>query len=83
MDPCWPLFRSKHSDRECAEGGFCWVYVIFRFLGRAGALLAPYCLDFEGLGVYFGSFGRHFSYIFARFGEAFVRTVLVSFSKHF
>ena len=27
---------------------FCWVYVIFRFFGRPGPLLAPFGLDFEG-----------------------------------
>ena len=34
LEPCWPLFRSKHGDRERAAGSLCWVYLLFRFLGR-------------------------------------------------
>ena len=31
----------------------CWVYVIFRFFGRPGPLLAPFGLDFGGFGLPF------------------------------
>ena len=35
---------------------FCWVYVIFRFFGRPGPLLAPFWLDFGGFGAPFWRF---------------------------
>ena len=35
---------------------FCWVYVIFRFGGPPGPLLAPFGLDFGGLGARFWKF---------------------------
>ena len=35
---------------------FCWVYVIFRFFGRPGPLLAPCGLDFKGFGLPFWRF---------------------------
>ena len=50
LEPCWPLFRSKHGNRERAVGGLCWVYLLFRFLGRPGPLLAPCGLDLRGFG---------------------------------
>ena len=50
LEPCWPIFRSKHGDAELAEGGLCWVYLLFRFLGRPGPLLAPSGLDLGGFG---------------------------------
>ena len=31
----------------------CWVYVLFRFFGRPGPLLAPFGLDFWGVGARF------------------------------
>ena len=37
----------------------------------------------EGSGLHFGGFWRPFFHIFVRFGEAFARTVLASFSKPF
>ena len=37
----------------------------------------------DGSGLHFGGFGRPFFLIFVRFWEAFVRTVLASFSKPF
>ena len=56
LEPCWPLFRSKHGEGECAEGGLCWVYLLFRFLGRPGPLLAPSGLDLGGFGPPFWRF---------------------------
>ena len=56
LEPCWPLSRSKHGDAECAEGGLCWVYLLFRFLGRPGPLLAPSGLDLGGFGPPFWRF---------------------------
>ena len=51
------------------------------------AVLAPSWPHFgsilEGSGLHFGGFWRPFFHIFVRFGEAFVRTVLASFSKPF
>ena len=51
------------------------------------AVLAPSWPHFgsilEGSGVHFGGFWCPFFYMFVRFGEAFVRTVLASFSKPF
>ena len=35
---------------------FCWVYVIFRFFGRPGPLLAPFGLDFRRFGLPFWKF---------------------------
>ena len=37
----------------------------------------------EGSGLHFGGFWRPFFYMFVRFGEAFVRAILASFSKPF
>ena len=34
----------------------CWVYVIFRFFGRPGSLLAQFGLDFGGFGPRFWRF---------------------------
>ena len=45
LGPCWPLFRSKHGAAQPAVGSFCLVYLLFRFFGRAGFLLAPSGLD--------------------------------------
>ena len=56
LEPCWPLFRSKHGDRERAEGTLCWVYLLFRFFGRPGVLLAPSGLDLGGFGPPFWRF---------------------------
>ena len=46
MGPCWPHFRSKWGGPVARSPLFCWVYVIFRFFGRPGPLLAPFGLDF-------------------------------------
>ena len=35
---------------------FCWVYVIFRFFGRPGPLLALFGLDFRRFGLPFWKF---------------------------
>ena len=52
-----------------------------------GALLAPswrhLASILEGSGLHFGGFWNPFFHIIVRFGEAFVRTVLASFSKPF
>ena len=61
LEPCWPLFRTKYGEGILAKGGFCWVYVIFRFFGRPGPLLAPFWggLDFFDFLIDFGvGFGR-------------------------
>ena len=69
LEPCWPLFRLKHGKSERAEGGFCWVYVIFRFWGRPGPLLAPLGLDFfGGWGSILEASGAHVLF-FIVFGE--------------
>ena len=56
LEPCWPLFRSKRGEAERAEGGLCWVYLLFRFFGRPGPLLAPSGLDLGGFGPPFWRF---------------------------
>ena len=56
---------------------------LFRFLGRPGPLLAQFGLDFGGFGPPFWKFLASIFAYFVRFGEAFVRTVLASFSKPF
>ena len=70
LGPCWLHFRSKWGGPVARRPLFCWVYVIFRFRGHPGPLLAPFfggVLDFlifwsiwgsilEGFGVQFGGF---------------------------
>ena len=46
LGPCWPHFPPKWGGPVARRPSFCWVYVIFRFLGRPGPLLAPFGLDF-------------------------------------
>ena len=46
MEPCWPLFPLKLGKAVATRPPFCWVYVIFRFFGRPGSLLAQVSLDF-------------------------------------
>ena len=50
MEPCWSHFRSKRRDAVKGPPLFCCVYVIFRFFGRPGPLLARFGLDFGGFG---------------------------------
>ena len=56
LEPCWPLFRSKYGGRIWRMGGWCWVYLLFRFFGRPGPLLAPSGLDLGGFGPPFWRF---------------------------
>ena len=67
LEPCWPLFRSKHSDAKCAEGVFCWVYLLFRFLGRPGPFLAPSGLDLGGFGPPFWRFSVPIFFTISKF----------------
>ena len=46
LESCWLLFRIKWGDAIRRSPLFCWVYVIFRFGGPHGPLLAPFGLDF-------------------------------------
>ena len=46
LGPCWPHFPPKWGDPVWRRPPFCWVYLIFRFLGRPGPLLAQFGLDF-------------------------------------
>ena len=41
LEPCWPHFPPKWGDGNWLPPLFCWVYVVFRFLGHPGPLLAP------------------------------------------
>ena len=56
LGPCWPHFRLKWGKAVGRRPPFCWVYVIFRFFGRPGPLLAPFWLDFGGFGAPFWRF---------------------------
>ena len=53
MDPCWPLFFQNVGKYFLVQPVFCWVYVLFRFFGRPGPLLAPFGLDLGGSGARF------------------------------
>ena len=48
--PRWLHFRTKWGDPVGCSPLFCWVYVIFRFFGRLGAILAPFWLHFGASG---------------------------------
>ena len=56
LGPCWPHFPSKWGDPVGRRPPFCWVYVIFRFFGRPGPLLAQFGLDFGRFGPPFWKF---------------------------
>ena len=56
LGPCWPHFPPKWAGPVGPHPPFCWAYVIFRFLGRPGPLLAPFGHDFGGFGPPFGRF---------------------------
>ena len=56
MGPCWPHFPQKWGAAVRRRPPFCWVYVIFRFFGRPGPLLARFGLDFGGFGPPFWRF---------------------------
>ena len=49
-------FSSKMGGAVGRRPSFCWVYVIFRFFGRPGPLLARFGLDFGGFGPPFWRF---------------------------
>ena len=55
LGPCWRLFRPKWGDPVGRQPVFCWVDVIFRFVGRPGPFLAPF---WGGQGSIFRFFGR-------------------------
>ena len=76
LGPCWPHFRSKWGDPVACSPLFCWVYVIFRFLGRPGPLQAPCGLDFGGFGA---PFWRFLASIFSYFCEIWGGLCLSSF----
>ena len=68
LAPCWRHFRSKWSDAVEGRLVFCWVYVLFRFFGRPGPVLAPFGLDLGGSGARFWMvFGLDFGRCWARF----------------
>ena len=84
LEPCWPLFRSKHGDCERAVGGLCWVYLLFRFLGRPGPLLAPSGLDLGRFGPPFWRFlVPIFFIIFKFFASTFSATLALCWSIFF
>ena len=56
LGPCWPHFSPKWCDPVGRRPSFCWVYVVFRFLGRPGPLLAQFGLDFGRFGPPFWRF---------------------------
>ena len=56
LGPCWPHFPPKWGGAVARRPLFCWVYVIFRFWGPPGPLLAPFGLDFGGFGARFWKF---------------------------
>ena len=65
------MLATFSSKMGCPVGRrlpFCWVYVIFRFLGRPGPLLAQFGLDFGGFGSILEVFGVHFGSFWSRFG---------------
>ena len=49
-------FPPKWGRVNLRRPPFCWVYVIFRFFGRPGPLLAQFGLDFGRFGPPFGRF---------------------------
>ena len=49
-------FSSKMKGAVARRPLFCWVYVLFRFFGRPGSLLAQFGLDFGGFGPPFWRF---------------------------
>ena len=56
LGPCWPHFPPKWGGAVNSRPPFCWVYVIFRFFGRPGPLLAQFGLDFGRFGPPFWRF---------------------------
>ena len=77
LEPSWPHFRPKWGNAVGRRPLFCWVYVIFRFFGRPGPLLAQFGLDFgrvwasilEVFGLHFGGFWSRFgSHVACNFG---------------
>ena len=56
LGPCWPHFPPKWGEAIGRRPPFCCVYVIFRFFGRPGPLLAQFGLDFGGFGPPFWRF---------------------------
>ena len=50
LGPCWPHFPPKWKSAVGRRPPLCWVYVIFRFFGRPGPLLARFGLDFGRFG---------------------------------
>ena len=60
LAPCWPLFRLKYGGAVVRKGAFCWICLLFRFLGRPGPFLAPSGLDLGGFGPPFWRFRASF-----------------------
>ena len=60
LRPCWPHFRSKWGRAVERRPLFCWVYVIFRFFGHPGLLLAPFWRGWGSIFRFFGRFGGRF-----------------------
>ena len=56
LGPCWPHFPPNWGEAVARRPPFCWVYVIFRFFGRPGPLLAQFGLDFGRFGPPFWRF---------------------------
>ena len=53
LTPCWPLFPQNVGSYFLVHPVFCWIYVLFRFFGRPGPLLAPFGLDLGRSGARF------------------------------
>ena len=70
LGPCWPHFRSKWGDPVACSPLLCWVYVLFRFFGHPGPVLAPFGLDLGGSGAGFWEvFGLDFGSFWRQFGH--------------
>ena len=65
LGPCCARFQQKWSDRVGSPLLFIWVYVIFRFFGRCGAILAPFWLHFGVSGPDFAMILELFGFMFA------------------
>ena len=72
LRPCWPHFPPKWGSAVAGSPLFSWVYLLFRFFGRPGPLLAPSGLDLGGFGPPFCRFliptfniiSEFFAYVF-------------------
>ena len=76
LAPCWPLFLQNVGNHFLVHPPPCWIYVLFRFFGRPGSLLAPFGLDL-------GSSGARFWKVFGLDIGRFLGSILTSFELCF